>query len=98
MLIELLEIGALLAVLILPVCFPYKKRANAIKFPNDDRYIVFDNLIFKYYGYCVVETKGSNCSYRNLDISYIGGGNNTGKDTINGVIYKGRDHYNDDEK
>ena len=35
MLIELLEIGALLAVLILPVCFPYKGKANAVKFPKN---------------------------------------------------------------
>lgn len=31
MLIELLEIGALLAVLILPVLFPYKKPAKELK-------------------------------------------------------------------
>ena len=35
MLIELLEIGALLAVLILPFFFPYKKRAKAIKVPKN---------------------------------------------------------------
>lgn len=70
---------------------------NAIEFPKDDRYIVFENLNFKYYGYCVVEVKGSNCSYRNLDISYIGGGNNNPQKTINGIKYNGRDYYNDKE-
>lgn len=35
MLVELLEISALLAVLILPVLFPYKKQAKAIKIPKN---------------------------------------------------------------
>ena len=35
MLIELLEISALLAVLILPVLFPYKKQAKTIKIPKN---------------------------------------------------------------
>ncbi len=35
MLIELLEISALLAVLILPVLFPYKNQARAIKIPKN---------------------------------------------------------------
>ena len=34
MLIESFEIGALLAVLILPVFFPYKKKVKAIKIPK----------------------------------------------------------------
>jgi hypothetical protein len=46
---------------------------NAIEFPDNDQYIVFENLAFKWYGRCIVETKGSNCSYKNLDISFIGG-------------------------
>ncbi|MDB4922546.1 MAG: hypothetical protein JWQ54_4529 [Mucilaginibacter sp.] len=35
MLIELLEIGALLAVVILPLFFPYKKKVRAIKIPKN---------------------------------------------------------------
>lgn len=35
MLIELLEIGALLAVVILPLFFPYKRKAKAIKIPRN---------------------------------------------------------------
>jgi len=41
----------------------------------------------------VVEKKGSNCSFRNLDISYIGGGNNNGEKTIDGVHYAARHYY-----
>jgi len=37
MLIEVFEISALLIVLILPLCFPYKKRVRAIKFPKNYR-------------------------------------------------------------
>jgi hypothetical protein len=51
---------------------------NAIKFPDDDTHIVFENLAFKWYGRCVVEEKGSNCTYKNLDISYIGGADQFG--------------------
>jgi hypothetical protein len=35
MLIESFEIGALLAVLILPAFFPYKKKVKAIKIPKN---------------------------------------------------------------
>ena len=35
MLTELFEIAALLAVLVLPVCFPYKRKTNAVRFPKD---------------------------------------------------------------
>ncbi|ASU33044.1 hypothetical protein [Mucilaginibacter xinganensis] len=35
MFIELFEIGALLAVLILPFFFPYKKKTGAVKIPAD---------------------------------------------------------------
>jgi len=37
MLIEIFEISALLAVLILPLCFSYKKKVKAIKFPKNYR-------------------------------------------------------------
>jgi hypothetical protein len=35
MLIELFEIGALLTALVLPLCFPYKKKVKPIKIPKD---------------------------------------------------------------
>jgi hypothetical protein len=46
---------------------------NAIEFPDNDQYIVFENLDFRYYGKCVVEKGGSNCTFKDLSISYIGG-------------------------
>ena len=35
MLVELFEIGALLAVLVVPFFFPYKKRPKSIRIPKD---------------------------------------------------------------
>jgi hypothetical protein len=51
---------------------------NAIEFQDDDQYIKFENLDFRYFGNCVVEQKGSNCTYKDLDISYIGGADLSG--------------------
>lgn len=45
---------------------------NAIEFKGN-AYLVFENLDFRYYGKCVVEKSGNYCSFRNLNISYIGG-------------------------
>jgi len=56
---------------------------NAIYFPkNVNSYVIFDNLDFRYYGKCVVEESGNYCSFRNLDIHYIGGGDHCNPDSV----------------
>lgn len=52
------------------------QNVNAIEFQKN-AYLIFENLAFRYYGKCVVEACGNYCSFRNLDISFIGGGDHS---------------------
>jgi len=57
------------------------KSVNAIEL-NQNNYLIFENLDFRYYGRCVLETGGTNCTFKNLDISYIGGADQDGNSRV----------------